>query len=105
VITNDYIVATMPVGSGVAAALSAVPQGTGATGLSASWCTGAFGFRRPLLADLGQVQVKPGTDRVQPTAAKKPMPTNRTNHNYMTRVIANSEGGSGPQPLREQPPA
>ncbi|MBV9793527.1 MAG: hypothetical protein JO016_06255 [Actinobacteria bacterium] len=103
--TNDYDVATtMTVGSGVAA-LSAAPQGAGATGLSASWCTGAFGFRRPLLADLGQVQVKPGSDRVQPTAAKKPMPTNRTNHNYMTRVIANSEGGSGPQPLREQPPA
>jgi hypothetical protein len=106
VITNEYNVAmTMTVGSGVSA-LSAFQQGVGGTGLSASWCTGALSFRRPPLVDLGQVQVKPGVDQHKPAATKKPMTsTIRANYNHMTRVIANSEGGSGSQPLRDRPPA
>lgn len=87
--TNDFTVqAAMPSGSGIAA-LRAVPQGAG-IGLPASWCTGTAGFGLRRLADLGQ---KPGTTTI------------RTNYNHMTRVIANSEGGSGSQPLREHPPA
>ncbi len=106
-ITNEYTVATaMPAGNGIAA-LSAAPQGIGAVGLPVSWCIGAVGFRRPRLVDLGQDQVKPGVDRVGPTAAKKSgtTTTTRTNYNHMTRTSANGEGGSGSQPLREHPPA
>jgi hypothetical protein len=107
VITNEYTVPTaMPASNGIAA-LSAAPQGIGAVGLPVSWCIGAVGFRRPRLVDLGQDQVKPGVDRVGPTAAKKPgtTTTTRTNYNHMTRTSANGEGGSGSQPLREHPPA
>jgi hypothetical protein len=106
--TNEYAVPTaMPAGSGIAA-LSAAPQGIGAVGLPASWCIGAVGFRRPRLVDLGQDQVKPGVDRVEPTVAKKlgtAPTTTRINYNHMTRTSANGEGGSGSQPLREHSPA
>jgi hypothetical protein len=104
--TNEYAVQTaMPAGSGIAM-LSAAPQGAGATGWPASWCMGAFGIRRPLLADLVLYRAKGGVGPVKPTAAKKPGTTKiPTNSNHMTRVIANSDGGSGSQPLREHPPA
>jgi hypothetical protein len=104
--TNEYAVQTaVPAGSGIAK-LSAAPQGVGGVGLPASWCMGAVGFKRPRLADLGLDQVKPGVDQVEPTATKKPGITNiRSNYNHMTRVSANSDGGSGSQPLREHPPA
>jgi hypothetical protein len=87
-----------PAGSGIAL-LGAAPMGIGGTGLSASGCTGAVSFKRPRLADLGQNQVKTAT------TWKPGNPTIRINYNHMTRVSANGEGESGPQPLREHPPA
>jgi hypothetical protein len=87
-----------PAGSGIAM-LSAAPMGIGGTGLSASGCTGAVSVKRPRLASLGQNQVKSAI------TWKPGNPTIRTNYNHMTRVSANGEGESGPQPLREHPPA
>jgi hypothetical protein len=106
VITKENAVATaVAAGSGIAS-LSAAPMGVGGTGLPASWCMGAFGFRRPRLADLGLPQAKWDVDQVKPSAATKPGTTTiRTNYNHMTRVSANGVGGSGSQPLREHPPA
>jgi hypothetical protein len=92
------LAAMQPAGSGIAP-LSAAPMGIGGTGLPISGCTGAVGFKRPRLADLGQNQVKTAT------AWKPGNPTIRTNYNHMTRVSANGDGESGPQPLREHPPA
>ena len=87
-----------PAGSGIAP-LSAALMGIGGIGLSASGCTSAVSFKRPHLADLGQNQVKTAT------AWKPGNPTIRTDYNHMTRVHANGDGESGPQPLREHPPA
>ena len=103
--TNDYAVRTaVPAGSGIAT-LSAAPQGVGVVGLPASWCMGAVGFKRPRLADLGPIQAKRGVDQVKLTATKPGTTNIRCNYNHMTRVSADGDGGSGPQPLREQPPA
>ena len=87
------------------APLSAAPQGIGAFGLSAPWSMGAVGINRPRSADLG-LQAKCAVDLVAPTATKPGDTTVHSNDNYMTRVIANGDGGSGPHPpLRERPPA
>jgi hypothetical protein len=108
---GNAVQTAVPALSGIAT-LSAAPLGTGAIGLPASWCMGALGFRRSLLADLvpdqlnGPEKVVRDVDRVKPAAAKKQGTTNiRINYNHMTRVSANGDGGSGPQPLREHPPA
>jgi hypothetical protein len=93
-----------PAGSGIAL-LSAAPQGIGAVGLPGSWCMGAVGFKRPRLVDLGLIQATAGVDQVALTATKPGNPTIRSNYNHMTRSFANGDGGSGPQPLRERPPA
>ena len=93
-----------PAGSGIAP-LSAAPQGIGAVGLPVSWCMGAVGLKQPRLADLGLIQAKAGADRIAPTATKPGNPTIRSNYNHMIRSFANGDGGSGPQPLRERPPA
>ena len=103
--TNEYTVrAVVPAGSGIAS-LSAAQQGIGGIGLPASWCMGTVGFKRPRLADLGPIQAKGGVDQVKLTATKPGTTNIRCNYNHMTRVSANGDGGSGPQPLREQPPA
>ncbi len=102
---ENAVLTAVPANSGIAT-LSAAPKGTGGTGLPASWCMGALGFRRPPLAGLVLAQVKGDMGPVKPTAATKPGTTTiRINYNHMTRVSANGDGGSGPQPLREHPPA
>jgi hypothetical protein len=103
--TNEYAVQTVVPASNGIASLSAAPQGVGGAGLPASWSMGTVGCKRPRLADLGPIQAKRGVDQVKPTATKPGTTTTRTNYNHMTRVSANGDGGSGPQPLREQPPA
>ncbi|HWG13591.1 MAG TPA: hypothetical protein VG268_10010 [Streptosporangiaceae bacterium] len=87
-----------PAGSGIAP-LSAAPMGIGGTGMPASGCTGAVSFKRPRQVDLGRIQIKAAT------SWKPENTTVRTNYNHMTRVNANGDGESGPQPLREHPPA
>ena len=100
----EQAVVQQPAGSGIAP-LSAAPQGIGAFGLSAPWSMGAVGINRPRSADLG-LQAKCAVDLVAPTATKPGDTTVHSDNNYMTRVIANGDGGSGPHPpLRERPPA
>ena len=88
------------------APLSAAPQGIGAFGLPVSWLTGAVGSKRPRNADLGLIQAKCAVDTVAPTATKPGDTTVHSNYKYMTRIVANGDGGSGSHPpLRERPPA
>jgi hypothetical protein len=77
----DQAVMQQPVVCGIAP-LSAAPLGIGAFGLPVSWLT------------VAPIAAKPGDTTVQ------------INHKYMTRTVANSDGGSGSHPpLRERPPA
>ena len=88
------------------APLSAAPQGIGAFGLPVSWFMGAVGTKRPRSVDLGLIQAECAVDTVAPTATKPGDTTVHSNDKYMTRIVANSDGGSGPHPpLRERPPA
>jgi hypothetical protein len=94
-----------PAVSGIAP-LSAAPQGIGAFGLPVSWLMGAVGTKRPRNADLGLIQAKCAVDTVAPTAMKPGNTTVHSNDKYMTRIVANGDGGSGSHPpLRERPPA
>ena len=100
----EQAVVQQPAGSGIAP-LSAAPQGIGAFGLSAPWSMGAVGINRPRSADLG-LQAKCAVDLVAPTATKPGDTTVHSNDKYMTRIVANGDGGSGSHPpLRERPPA
>jgi hypothetical protein len=88
------------------APLSAAPQGIGVFGLPVSWLMGAVGTKRPRNADLGLIQAKCAVDTVAPTATKPGDTTVHANYKYMTRIVANSDSGSGSHPpLRERPPA
>ncbi|HEY2241398.1 MAG TPA: hypothetical protein VGI21_21525 [Streptosporangiaceae bacterium] len=88
------------------APLSAAPQGIGAFGLPVSWLMGAVGSKRPRNADLGLIQAKCAVDTVAPITAQPGDTTVHSTYKYMTRIVANSDSGSGSHPpLRERPPA
>ena len=78
--------------------LSATPLGTSGVCLPASWRT-ADSIKRPRLGG----RTATGFALVMTLAdVTKPGHTNiRNQHTNMTRVYADGEGGSGPQPLRK----
>jgi hypothetical protein len=77
--------------------LSATPLGTGGVCLPASWRTAAASIKRPRLGGRAATGFAPVMTLTDVT---KPGHTNiRNQHTNMTRVYADGEGGSGPQPL------
>jgi hypothetical protein len=89
------LAAALPVRDGVSP-LSATRSGAG-VGLPASLPDVTAGMKRPRPAGIAA-----GSWPLAPSTVTKPGHTNIPNqHTNMTRVYADGEGGSGPQPLRK----
>ncbi len=90
------LVAVQPGRDGISP-LSATPLGTSGVCPPASWRTAAASIKRPRLGG----RAATGFALVMTLAdVTKPGQTNiRNQHTNMTRVYADGEGGSGPQPL------
>ena len=91
------LAAVQPARDGISP-LSATPLGVGGVGLPASW-PAAASIQRPRPGGISAA----GFALVMTLAdVTKPGHTNiRNQHTNMTRVYADGEGGSGPQPLRK----
>ena len=90
------LAAAQPVRDGVSP-LSATRRGAGGVGLPASLLDVTAGMKRPRPAGIAA-----GSWPLALTTVTKPGHTNiRNQHTNMTRVYADGEGGSGPQPLRK----
>jgi hypothetical protein len=95
--TDIAILAAAQPGCDGLSALSATPLGTDGVCLPASWRTAAASVKRPRLGGRTAAGFALAVTLADVT---KPGHTNiRNQHTNMTRVYADGEGGSGPQPL------